>query len=69
MIRYSYIILRQKRAVLADPALPPEFKMALAKSLRNDLFFQVVAMTRASYNNIFDRGINLFQYASVFKCL
>ena len=32
----------QKRKVLADPALPPEFKMALARSLRNDLFVQVV---------------------------
>ena len=34
----------QKRKVLADPALPPEFKMALARSLRNDLFVQVVRL-------------------------
>ncbi len=31
----------QKRKVLADPSLPPEFRISLAKSLRNDLFFQV----------------------------
>ena len=36
-----YCNLPQKRKVLADPARPPEFKMALARSLRNDLFFQV----------------------------
>ncbi len=33
----------QKRKVLSDPTLPPEFRISLAKSLRHDLFFQVFA--------------------------
>ncbi len=31
----------QKRKVLSDPTLPPEFRISLARSLRHDLFFQV----------------------------
>ena len=32
----------QKRKVLADPSLPPEFRISLAKSLRHDLFSKVL---------------------------
>jgi hypothetical protein len=31
----------QKREVLSDPKLPPEFRVALAKSLQDNLFTQV----------------------------
>jgi len=31
----------QKKAVLSDPTLPPEFRISLARSLRNDLFSQI----------------------------
>jgi hypothetical protein len=37
----TYLIpLVQKRQVLSDPTLPPEFRLTLAQSLRHDLFFQ-----------------------------
>jgi hypothetical protein len=32
----------QKRAVLSDEKLPTEFRLALARSLQDDLFCQVV---------------------------
>ena len=38
---FVYNVWLQKRKVLSDPSLPPEFRISLAKSLRHDLFFQV----------------------------
>jgi hypothetical protein len=34
---------KQKRDILSDPKLPAEFRLALARSLQNDLFCQVRA--------------------------